>query len=129
MNMLLSRGLQEGRFGHRWLFAPLQGGIIAYALSLPVLMPAVDSLPFPDLLFPFLALVAGFLGGMEFPLAVNLTEGSTSRVAGLIYGTDLVGSCFGALLTSALLIPILGIPHTCYVVAMSALAGLILLLL
>jgi len=129
MNGLLSRGLEQTKTGHRRVFVSLQGVIFAYALSLPLLLTVVNTLPLPDLLFPLLALVAGFLGGMEFPLAVYLTKGSVGRVAGLIYGTDLVGACFGALLTSALLIPILGIPQTCYAVAMSALAGLILLLL
>ncbi len=117
------------RVGHRGVFVSLQAGIFAYALSLPLLLITVSTLPLPDLLFPLLALLAGFLGGMEFPLAVDLTEGSVGRVAGLIYGTDLVGACFGAVLASVLLIPILGIPQTCYAVAMSALVGLILLLL
>jgi spermidine synthase len=128
MNRLLSQGLEQRRMGHRWVFVSLQGAIFIYALSLPLLLIAANALPLPDLLFPFLALLAGFLGGMEFPLGVYLTKGSVGRVAGLIYGTDLVGACFGALLASALLIPILGIPQTCYVLAMSALAGLILLL-
>jgi spermidine synthase len=129
MNRLLSRGLEQVRIGHRGIFVSLQGAIFIYALSLPSLLIAANALPLPDLLFPFLALLAGFLGGMEFPLAVHLTKGSVGRVAGLIYGTDLVGACFGALLASVLLIPILGIPQTCYALAMSALVGLILLLL
>jgi len=128
MNRLLSRGLEQGKMGHRGVFVSLQGVIFVYALLLPLLLPAVNALPFPDLLFPLLALLAGFLGGMEFPLAVHLTKGSVGRVGGLIYGTDLVGACFGALLTSVLLTPILGIPQTCYALAMSALVGLILLL-
>jgi spermidine synthase len=129
MNRLLSRGLEQVRIGHRGIFVSLQGAIFIYALSLPSLLIAANALPLPDLLFPFLALLAGFLGGMEFPLAVHLTKGSVGRVAGLIYGTDLVGACFGALLSSALFIPILGIPQTCYALAMFALVGLILLLL
>ncbi|MCJ7621803.1 MAG: hypothetical protein MUP64_16490 [Anaerolineae bacterium] len=57
------------------------------------------------------------------------SAGAASRVAGLIYGADLTGACFGALLSSVFLIPILGIPQTCYAVAMLALTGLVLLLL
>ena len=49
------------------------------------------------------------------------------RVAGLIYGADLVGACLGAFLSSALLIPVLGIPQTCYAVALLSLAGVMLL--
>lgn len=128
MNRLLSRGLQQGRREQRWAFVSLQGGIFVYVVSLPHLLTAVNALPLPDLLFPLLALLAGALGGMEFSLAAHLTKGSAGRVAGLIYGSDLVGACFGALLASAILIPILGIPQTCYALAMSALAGLVLLL-
>ncbi len=129
MNRLLGSGLEQRKLAHRGIFVSLQGIIFVYTLSLPLLLTALNALPSADLLFPLLALLAGFLGGLEFPLAVYLTKGSIGRVAGLIYGTDLVGACFGALLASALLIPILGIPQTCYAVAMSALAGLILLLL
>jgi hypothetical protein len=107
----------------------VQAIIVVYALCLPSLLLVVNASPSPGLLFPLLALLAGFLGGMEFPLAAHLTGGSTTRVAGLIYGADLAGASFGALLSSALLIPILGIPQTCYGVALLALAGLILLLL
>ena len=57
-------------------------------------------------------------------MAAHLTRRTASRVAGLIYGADLASACFGALLSSTLFIPILGIPHTCYAVAMLALAGL-----
>jgi len=128
MNKLLSRSLGQRRIGHRAAFVSLQGAIFVYALLLPVLMLSSKALPLPDLLFPLLALVAGFLGGMEFPLAVHLTKGSVSKIAGLIYGTDLVGACFGALLTSTLLIPILGIPQTCLALALLAIVGLVLLL-
>ncbi|MGB3903962.1 MAG: hypothetical protein WBB22_03495 [Anaerolineae bacterium] len=111
MKGLLSRGFDRSRIGYRAVFITLPGSIFVYAVSLPILMVAANALPWPDLLFPLLALLAGVLGGMEFPLAVHLTRGSVSRVAGLIYGTDLVGACFGALMSSTLLIPILGIPQ------------------
>ena len=35
----------------------------------------------------------------------------------MTYGVDLLGSCFGALLTGVLLIPILGIAWSCFVIA------------
>ncbi len=129
MNRLVSSGLGQRRIGHRTVFVSLQGAILVYALSLPLLMLTSEALPVPDPLFPLLALGAGFLGGMEFPLAVQLTKGSVSRVAGLIYGTDLAGACFGALLSSTMLIPILGIPQTCLALALLAMVGLVLLLM
>ncbi len=130
MNALLRRAALEQRsVTPRTVFMSLQGGVFVYTLSLPFLLTALSDMPLFDLLFPLLALVAGLLGGMEFPLAVSLTRGTVGRVAGWIYGSDLVGACGGALLTSALLIPVLGIPQTCYALSLSALAGLVLLVL
>jgi len=104
-----------------------QGVAMLYALLLPFALLKAAALPWPNLSFPLLTLVAGFLGGMDFPLAAELTKGSVGRVAGLIYGADLVGACLGAFLSSALLIPVLGIPQTCYAVALLSLAGVVLL--
>ena len=141
--------------------------------------------PVPALVFPLLALVAGVLTGMAFPLAVALTlplppptrgggedasgppgtrgrgedasgppgtrvgregagelpgsqdlplparegqgEGGVGRVAGLLYGADLVGGCLGALLGAVLFVPVLGIPQTCVAIVLVGLAGLLVL--
>lgn len=112
-----------------------QGVAMLYALALPPVLLKAAALPWPNLSFPLIILLAGFLGGMDFPLAAELTrasalnssKGSVGRVAGLIYGADLVGACLGAFLSSALLIPVLGIPQTCYAVALLSLAGMVLL--
>jgi spermidine synthase len=89
------------------------------------------SIPGPALAFPLLALLAGALGGMAFPLALALLRirgsGSAGRGAGMLYGADLVGGCLGALLGAALLIPVFGIPQTCAAIALVALAGLLVL--
>jgi spermidine synthase len=68
-------------------------------------------------LFPILTAGAGFIGGYQFPLANRLylrTGKPVQRVAGLLYGYDLLGSSVGAILTSAFLIPILGIFPTLF---------------
>ena len=91
-------------------------GLFPLILSLPI--------PAPALVFPLLALVAGTLTGMAFPLAVALMRGSAGRVAGSLYGADLVGGCLGALLGAVLFVPVLGIPQTCVAVALVGLAGL-----
>ncbi len=82
-----------------------------------------------ELGFPLLTAVAGFVGGLQFPLANKLyleKRGEVGRVAGMTYGVDLFGACVGAVFSSAILIPILGIPNTCFVVA--ALNGVALIL-
>lgn len=60
---------------------------------------------------------------------MHLTKSTVGRVAGLIYGTDLLDACFGAPLASAILTPVLGVPLTCFALAITAFAGLVLLLL
>ncbi|MFH1940533.1 MAG: fused MFS/spermidine synthase [bacterium] len=66
-------------------------------------------------LFPLLTAGAGFIGGCQFPLANRLylqTGRSVEKAAGFLYGLDLIGSSAGAMLTSAFLVPILGIYTT-----------------
>jgi spermidine synthase len=80
-----------------------------------------------DVIFTLLPIAAGFIGGFQFPLAskiymIDAKEAGGS--AGLTYGTDLAGSCLGALFTGAFLIPVLGIPESCL-----ALAGLNLVIM
>jgi spermidine synthase len=104
-----------------------QGVAMLYALLIPFALLKAAALPLPNLSFPLLTLLVGFLGGMDFPLAAELTKGDVGRVAGLIYGADLVGACLGAFLSSALFIPVMGIPQTCYAVALLSLAGVALL--
>ena len=74
-----------------------------------------------NVLFLFLPIIAGFIGGFQFPLANKIYLGNEKKdigkVAGLSYGMDLFGSCLGAFLTAIFLIPILGIPKTCWVAA------------
>ena len=69
------------------------------------------------LVFSLLPVIAGFLGGAQFPLANKIclqkAGQQVGRVAGLTYGMDLLGSCLGAFLTAVFLIPILGIAKTC----------------
>jgi spermidine synthase len=129
MNVMQAKLLQRSRLRPRYLFVLLQAAITLFALSLALVLGASVAWPLPDSLFPLLAAVAGLLVGMEFPLAVYMTKGAASKVAGLIYGADLTGACFGAFLSSVFLIPLLGIPQTCYAVSMLALTGLVLLLL
>jgi len=120
-----------------WLASPekrarqtLMGVQLAIALFSGVFLLMIRlSLPAPTLVFPLLALLAGMLGGMAFPLALALIkEGrNASHTAGMLYGADLVGGCLGALFSAVLFVPLLGIPQTCAIVALVALAGLVAL--
>ena len=103
----------------------VQAAVAAYSGVFPLLISL--PIPAPALVFPLLALLAGYLTGMAFPLAVALMRGSAGRVAGLLYGADLVGGCVGALLAAVLFVPVLGIPQTCVAIALVGLAGLAVL--
>ncbi len=75
--------------------------------------------------FPVLTAVIGFLVGALFPLAGEL-HGKNSEIThtmGLLYGVDLLGACFGALLVSAILIPVVGIINVCLLTGMLNLVG------
>lgn len=76
--------------------------------------------------------LAGLAGGLQFPLAAKICMGrkaSGARVAGFLYGVDLFGACAGALLTSAAIIPVMGIDSACYLTGLLNILILALLIL
>ncbi len=101
------------------LLLMIQAGVALYALGCLPLILVLHQAALPPALahameevFPFLTLVAGFLGGLHFPLAnkVYLKERKDiGRIGGLLYGVDLVGSAGGALVISVIILPLVGI--------------------
>jgi len=84
-----------------------------------------------NVVFPIMPVIAGFIGGFQFPLATRIYlkyNPKIGRVAGVTYGVDLAGSCVGASLVSTFLVPIIGISSTCYAIALLSLVVLFLLL-
>ncbi len=76
---------------------------------LAIILLSLLKLPITNILIPLMVLIGGFLGGMHFPMSVNILSRDK---AGLVYGIDLIGASLGALVTSVIFIPILGIPYT-----------------
>ena len=134
-----TRFIEAGR-GGLGLFVKTQMSICLYPLILPIFFFAFSRLnqnPIffalgSDFVFPLLPVIPGLIGGLQFPLANNLYLAGRSKevgqAAGLTYGLDLLGSCFGALLVSVFLLPIIGIPMTCLLAAALNIISLILLL-
>jgi predicted membrane-bound spermidine synthase len=101
------------------LLLMVQVGVALYALGIVLLIQGLYQGLFPPSLasatervFPFLTLVAGFLGGVHFPLANKVYlkgRKEVGRIGGLIYGIDLAGSAIGALVISVILVPIAGV--------------------
>ncbi len=84
-----------------------------------------------DVIFPLMALLTGIVGGMQFPLANALwlqEMPGVARAAGLTYGTDLFGSCLGALFVTTILIPLYGVPFACVIAAALGLSSVLFLL-
>ena len=72
-----------------------------------------------DILFSLLNFIGGVLGGLHFIYTSELLkryDTAPGFSGGWIYGTDLVGSSMGALISSALLIPVLGLLETVFLV-------------
>lgn len=120
------------------LLVKTQIAICVYPLVLPVLFWVFSGLKSPfsfwfgsNIIFPFLPIIAGFIGGFQFPLANSIylksIKAGAGYSAGLTYGVDLFGSCAGAALTLVILVPIIGIFEVCILVAGLNLAGLFLL--
>jgi len=77
-----------------------------------------------------LNVLGGFLVGLEFPLANHILLGLGEEVtgaAGLLYAADLVGAFSGAVAVSAALLPSLGLPQTCLLIALMKLGSLFLI--
>ncbi|MBZ5582970.1 MAG: hypothetical protein LAQ30_12365 [Acidobacteriia bacterium] len=96
------------------------------ALAPLALYAILQSSP-PASLFPALALLCGMLGGCQFPIASRIFFSSEKyRGLGALYAVDLAGSCLGAVLFSAWLIPVFGFFKTALLAAELNLAPLLL---
>ena len=67
---------------------------------------------------PALALVSGGLGGYQFATASRHYFTNSRTGVGKLYALDLAGSCAGALLVSAYLIPVFGFLATSWLLAL-----------
>lgn len=92
-------------------------------LLLYVILAALTSLHssgalISNAVFPMLALLAGGLGGYQFPLANRIYfDKEENARPGTLYALDLAGACAGALLISAYLVPVFGFLSTAELIA------------
>ncbi len=133
INRILDRVKNE-----KALYLKTQGAICLYPLVLVLIlmyMARANTLR-PDIAkgleagFAFLPVIAGFIGGFQFPLANKICLKSSmdaGKTAGILYGVDLFGSCVGGLLVGLLLVPVLGIIETCVLLSIVNILVLILL--
>ncbi len=85
----------------------------------------------PDwFLFPSLAFTTGVVGGLQFPMASNALDSKkvdVEKAAGNLYGYDLAGSALGCIVTSIVLLPLLGIPRTLLFLAILSVITIVIL--
>ncbi len=84
------------------------------------------------LVFPVLTFLCGLIGGYQFPLASRIyfaDAPEARRNPGTLYALDLAGSCLGAVVFSAWLIPLFGFWATALVMAVLCAASALALAL
>ncbi len=121
------------------IFRRIQMAVIVYPMLLPFLLIIFRDTAFAQrwigaasLTFASLPLIAGALGGLQYPLATALRRQSYSQPTeamsgGTIYAYDAFGAAVGALITGIFLIPIFGIVAVCFLCIMMSSVALIFL--
>ncbi len=108
---------------------PDRNGLVTtqvFAASAPLTLFALLQFSPPAFLFPALAFVCGMLGGYQFRIASRIFFADKTGALGALYAIDLAGSCLGAILFSAWLIPVFGFFKTAILAAELNLAPLAL---
>jgi spermidine synthase len=85
-----------------------------------------------QILFPCLAVLCGFLGGYQFPVASRIFFSQAKTAVsgpGTLYALDLAGACLGALVLSSYLVPIFGFQQTSLLMGVVNLAPALLVTL
>ena len=116
------------------LYLKTQVAICLYPLILPLVFTYIAKRPEiaggMELSFAMLPIIAGFIGGVQFPLANKIcleASGDVGKTTGFLYGLDLFGASIGGILVGLLLVPVIGIVGTCVLLCIINTLVLILL--
>jgi len=94
-------------------FIAIQYGMALLSLLLPLFLATGEFVPRTHIgthaFFVSMAFLIALLIGAEFSVAANLSVGPLVHRASRLYSIDLIGAAMGALLISALCIPIMGV--------------------
>ncbi len=118
---IMNKKLKMANINHLIMIESL---IVLLAILLPVILFFLGKIKSPllisistQIIIPVLTLMLAIIVGAEFPLASKLHFKSISHTAATLYNADLIGACIGALIVSALLIPLIGIVKVCIFIA------------
>lgn len=121
------------------IYKRVQLAICLYPAVLPFVFAVFRDAPVAERFVPgfatafaLLPFIAGLIGGLQYPLALQLIylkkrEKTVAESAGFLYAVDVLGATFGALLAGMFLIPLLGIYPAAFFCASINAAVLVLL--
>ncbi|MBM4025449.1 MAG: spermine synthase [Planctomycetes bacterium] len=130
-------------FTHRYVadkanpntLAMVQLSMAVLASLIAVVLPGVaqvESAALVLVLFSLLTFGAGWLNGVDFPLAAECCRALTrraERAAGTVYAVELFGGCLGAAVASAVVAPVLGFGACCWLAAIANGTAFVVLLI
>lgn len=124
----------SGRMESRKALAWVQLGVAGFATVMGLVLPLAAAGGSTAATFSFLSVLTflgGALNGAGFPFALScaLRLGDPpERATGKVYGGELMGGCLGAILTGAVMAPVLGVAACCASAAIMNAAALLLVL-
>ena len=107
------------------LLMGVQLAISICAALIAIALPHTAGIESPAIRFAFFLLVtfaAGFLNGVDFPIAAALclkTGARAERATGTVYGLELFGACTGSLIAGIVVAPVLGVVAACLLAAIA----------
>lgn len=103
------------------IYSRIQLLIGVYAISTPLVLLLLRELVSMELIMHALFLLFTFTGGMlvglQFAYSTRIQQSGIKPLAAVTYSADMFGSAAGAILTSIILVPLLGIAGSTYVLA------------
>ncbi|MBI5632983.1 MAG: hypothetical protein HZA15_05840 [Nitrospirae bacterium] len=120
-------GLSAGSYVMRKTTSPLQGMRVAGVIAIALLLTMPVMMRYEALIF-MLNFLTGMIAGAEFIMANQaIKEQAAEQIAGRLYGIELIGSFFGALLTSLVVVPLMGIQASLLLAALFKMVAVIML--
>ena len=88
-------------------------------IILMVVLPRALTMGLPELALLLLIFIGGLMPGVEYPMAAALAMRAgltTGQAGGLVHGSDVLGGALGAIVSSIVLVPVLGFEVSIYMI-------------
>ncbi len=103
-------------------YAGIQFCIALYSILLPIFLLFIKTATLSPITLQVVFLLPAFLLamliGLEFFTATKIKRGTAAVVSARLYGMDLFGSAIGALLTTTIFVPLIGLIKVCLLIAL-----------